>query len=281
MLSWVFHLCTINLLFADDYLILRRPVAAYLFDTYESALSAAEKKALPKNLPLKRIETDGTLGDQITRVDKFSYQGQTWSVLKENTGYSGLTEKQDYLFIKNVKTLNDTVIWDEAAPLSITEPVENGKSIANVTQGETLIRYFKQGNKIYISYFKDLIRFGYTEATHLCQLTPIEKKAGVGPVLFSNDILTLLDNRLQKANDTYARLFAQFNQITGQDKSAPIWQRSQEGGGLHCELKGIRGNRFEESNRYLLRDIEGLFLGKPVRITAADHLIQIMPRVSE
>jgi hypothetical protein len=82
------------------------------------------------------------------------------------------------------------------------------------------------------------------------------------------------------ANDAYKALFAHFNMLTKDEKTAPFWRCEQSGARIRYELSGAvtSGDQLAESTQSLAQELENVILGTPFMVRHANREIVIERR---
>jgi hypothetical protein len=246
-----------------DYLLITDPSIYSISNEYQQPLSVEEQRRFLPGSPLRIIEKEVIMGDQISRALKFSYLFETGYLLKdEKGGFTGEKNRFNRQIMNNCEVLNDTI-----------EIVKDGMRITGFQgnnrtckKGERLLRVFRGGKYYVLTLDAGNALFGWTSLEPKSSWQKSGKSpamAGGSDTLLPKTLQDRLTKRIEQANRSYEAIFSHFNGLTGNEKSIPQWQGASTPGSMTFTLSGPWRNTDEisQSTRYLRRDLETILLG--------------------
>jgi hypothetical protein len=247
-----------------DFIIVADPSVYTIFNGYQQPLSKEEASRFLPHAPLRIIEKQVVLGDQITRALKFSYRDETgYLLIDENGALVGEKNRSNRQTQNNCEVFNDTVeLLGDGMRLSPPQ----GKS-ATLKKGERLSRVFRSNNRYYV-----LAIDAAPPSYGWCALETKNawKRIGLSPAvakgsdtLLPPELKNRLVKRIEQANRSYEATFNHFNARSGDDKRIPRWQIGFTPSSITFTLNGPWNNSDElaSSTQYLKRDLETMLLG--------------------
>lgn len=265
-----------------DYYIISDPQRYTIYDQYQQPLSAADKAALAPFSPLRIVEPDVLLGDQITHALKFSLQQQIFYLLKEEGGaFSGEKGNNGRTVYRACGVVEDTV--DVVGNgMSMTEG--SGKNTA-VGRGAKLRRIFRSGRRYYIATVNERPAYGWSTLEPASAWRKGRMAAASAGGKDSGLSATIRDRilaRFATANESYKKGFSHFNTLTGDEKAIPQWRCECGGDRMHCTLSGPYkdGEQLAESSKYLAQEIENILIGTDFGVVCKNGEMVIEKRPS-
>jgi len=260
-----------------DFLIVRNIGAFSVLSRYEQPLLPEELRALPEGAPFRILELNTTLGDQVTPASRISCLNETCFLMKSDSlRFIGAQEKKDYLLLKGCTAFMDTLENGGGATARLFRDYPEKGGSFDVKKGERLIRAFQYRNHYYLVRLSRPLRAGWIALSKARGLSRPERTAAPDTTL-PDELRKKIISRLASANRAYEQYFGYFNRLTGEQKSAPQWRPSEEGGSLRFTFSG-KETLFEESTQALVRDLEGLLLGRPFEVVASRGAIAVLPK---
>lgn len=248
-----------------DYFIIADPLEYTIYNQYQQPLSSSEKSEFAPCSPLRIVDKNALLGDEITRALKFEFGRQVYFLLMDEDGkFTGEKPKPGRQSIKNCEVIGDTV---EATAGGLTVTGGSGKT-AGILKGTRLHRVFRSDVRYYIAVLQDRVTYGWSSleprsAWRTSSTGAVSETAAVDTGL-SEAVKERIKERLVSANESYKSLFSHFNSLTGDEKALPRWRWESSGGSrMRCELTGPYSNsdQLSESTRFLAQDMENLLIG--------------------
>ena len=275
------------LLFAEeraDFLVFKDPSGLNILDKYQEPLSKTGKAVLPPYGLLQIIDTAALLGDQITAAVKFSFAGNIYFVMKDGKGgFTGDKGKENRKLLKGCLLLDDTVeiLKDKAVAFSQEDPLSGRREF--LSKGEAVVRLFQYRNQYGVMLKGAKPRYGFCGPMPAGAWRKIKKAEIKAIASIAQGEFDRIVERLSSANESYRAIFGYFNKQTGDEKSIPAWAWERSTGEVRCVLKGPRfyPEELKGSTQYIVRDLENIFIGKAVAVTAQDDEILISPRKTE
>ncbi|MBN2036542.1 MAG: hypothetical protein JW768_07345 [Chitinispirillaceae bacterium] len=257
----------------DTYLLISNPSSLTIFNQYEQPIGESERGLFTAYTPLRIIEKDALLGDQISHAMRVGLYGKTYFLLHDEEGaFAG--EKKPFRppTIRNCETLGDT-IHVIGAGLKLAGP--SGTTVS-AEKGDRLVRLFRSGNRYYVACITcDRVAYGWSTLTpaRSWRADRTQRSADVtADTLFPASLRGRILARMNRANESYKELFSHFSSETGDDRAAPAWHCTHTDVSLTCRLKGPYSidDELAASTRHLKRDLEIILLGSGFWLTVAD-----------
>jgi hypothetical protein len=280
-------LCAISSLFAQtraDYMILTNPADYSISNEYQQPLSADEQRRFLPGSPLRIIEKEVIMGDQISRALKFNYLFETGYLLKdEKGGFAGEKNKSGRQVLYGCETIEDTVeIIKDGLNITGTQGAKR-----TLKKGDRLLRLFRSNGRYYARTLSggDAL-FGWTSLVPKSSWQKTGKSFAMATgsdTLLPKALQDRLMKRIEQANRSYEAVFTHFNRLSNDDKSIPRWQTTSAPSSMTLTLSGPWGNTDELSlsTRYLQRDLETMLLGTGFWLTGKKGRIIISRNTAE
>lgn len=264
-----------------EYIVIGNPAAADLYDQYEQSLSAAQKRALPRNMPFEIVEARRTMGDQITQGMRLSHLGTTWYLMLDEKGkVAGLPAEAAAVRYRGCTPSGDTLmVVLKSLPLHDRNPSGTGKTGITIAKGEKVLRLFTYGNSGFYCKPGAPMLFGWSDAPRSAFSAPDKKISSAAPDEYAG-LHERIMKRLSDANDRYDALFRFFNATSGQQKAIPHWESGREGTIYRYKLSGSVETigQLEKSTGIIVRDVDYILMGKPYTASFGDGVITVRPR---
>lgn len=256
-----------------DFLIVSNPGELSILNHFEQTISSSEKEHIfiPYS-PLRIIDRNTTLGDQITEALKFIYNEDTWYIQKNDKGnFSGALQKYQKTFL-NCEIIDDTVGLTKSIRLYEKYPSSGNSFI--IDKPSSVKRVFKYQKGYYLYSFDLPGKYGWYNGPSSVFLV---KKTAQKSNQIQDNLILRIQTRIQSVNEKYHGLFKHFNEITNQQKSIPEWIIEEDKDIIKCRLNGSSEiiNQLEQSTQYVVQDIKQLLLGKPFAVEYQNGLITI------
>jgi hypothetical protein len=273
--------CLFSLQERADFLVFKDPSGLSLLDKYQERLSKKAMAAFVPLCPLRIIDTAVLLSDQITPALKFGFKGEIFFLLKDGkSGFVGDKGATNWKSFKGCPMTGDTVeiVKDKVISFSREFPPAGGKEF--LRKGETVVRLFQVRNQYGILKQVPGARYGFSGPMPAGAWLAIKKTEVRVDVSIDAGEYHKIAERLAAANASYRAFFNRFNQITGEARSTPSWSWEKSAGEVRCVLNGpaANGEALKASTQYIARDLENIFIGKPVDVSLTDNRIFVRPR---
>ena len=268
--------CSLSAAERADFLIIEKPAALKIYNRYQQELNTAEKSRQLAFAPLRIINEQELLGDQITESihvrlgshnDYFIIKAPDGKMLNRNK--AGQIQK-----LKNCALIADSILIKKDKILALITQTEQIKLPA----GSRLIRYFKYKSRYYVYQLTPRKRYGWLRLTNNSAWEIIKQKQSVGA---DNEFLTL-DLRsdilkiFKKANRLYEQYFDFFNQKTLKHEQPPHWDVQISDNSIQALfIPDSLLNNFQTSAAFTRRQLENLLIGLPYRISMQDNRLII------
>jgi hypothetical protein len=247
-----------------DYYVITDPQRYTIYDQYQQPLSASEKMFFVPYSPLRIMEPDVMLGDQITHALKFDFRQQLYYLLKDDERkFSGEKSNAGRAVYRHCEVVEDTV---DVVGSGLVLLSGSGKSIA-VGRGARLCRIFKSGSRYYIATVNERPDYGWSPLEPRSAWRTGRKVSSPASAGSDNGLSETLKERIMvriaSANESYKTYFSRFNAFTHDEKAVPVWRCEYGGCRMRCELSGPYKNseQLSESSKYLAQEIENILVG--------------------
>jgi|GEM_PF-1206113 len=269
---------------AADYVVVSTPCSLSILNQFEQPLSAAECEALGRYPAMKILNNDATLGDQLTRAIKTEAAGRTYYLLtREGGGVEGPASVYRRIF-KGCVPAGDTmeIVKGRSMVLYRRYPADGGSWKA--AEGERLVRQFFYGGYCYVMKIGGRAEYGWCPREQPAWKKVTAAHGGAAAAASMADTLpealvARLKSRVDAANEAYRVYFRHFNELTGQQKTAPVWTRLEQENGLAWSLSNpyARTGELDESSRQLAQELAMLILGRPFRASYSGGVLRVEP----
>ena len=246
-----------------DYLIAENPSNLTIYNKYQQHISDQLRDQFVPFTPFRIVHENEILSDQITLASRVLFNHQVLFLLKnEQERYS--PENNGYIkLFKNCEIYGDTIrVLKNLRVSTFKKPKELYKKNRHnyLQEGQLCKRIFKYRNLYYVKLMSDSTVFGWT-------LLPrngweINRQSNFSFAIVPENLISRLQLRIESVNQDYENMFNYFNKKYNQEKMIPNWileiSENQIQGTLNDpSLKA----QLKNSNRYLMQDIDNIFLG--------------------
>lgn len=250
------------------FIISGKPQVYTILNKYEQSLTDSERELFRPFSPLQLINEEYTLGDEITSALKARFNGDIYFLLKDDNGKLVGGKKDPYRHtFRNCRIIEDTIriVKDRSVLLSQKYPAKGNR--VYMARNALVVRLFKHQKYYCVKYIGRKIMYGWCALSDKSAWRPVIHAKKVDTALKSELVERIIE-RIKSANEMYDQYFQRFNEITGEKKSVPKWRYTYSDESIHCTLTNPYkdSDQLEESNQYLVQDIENLLLGKPFNV---------------
>jgi hypothetical protein len=252
-----------------DYLLIDHVDKLLIYNKYQQRITHGEEKAFIPFVPIRILSDQEKLNDNYTPCMKVEVQGNVYYLIKDDkfslVGSSRLTYNR---FYNKATLLLDTAQLVEKNGHIILSPTR--EKHFSVQPYQKFIRYFQVNDWTYVSSMENPPRFGWISFSAFKEKSANEIHAT--QVVTTSKLLVKamqhVETKLNEVNSLYVTLFAQFNKLTNMKKTVPQWHSVRSETNMICILKPeMYARAFQESDQYLLRDFENIFMGTPYVVT--------------
>ncbi|MBM3264154.1 MAG: hypothetical protein FJY97_12120 [candidate division Zixibacteria bacterium] len=240
-----------------DLLLIERPLALRIYNRYQQAVTQMDAAVLRAFTPLEIVQNDAVLSDDFTHAMTVRTGGKLFHLLKD--GRNRLIDEPNagrMTTLPRCTVLSDTLRLLTGMTLFPT-PSGLGAGVS-ITTGTLVRRFYRYEERDYV---ESPGGFGWARFDAAGRGKTWEASgrnpsgASVTPEALRRDIARLLDT----TNRAMHSLFEQLNRRSGQNLTAPTWGMTFENGAIRCALADpAHIERFEQSARYLINDIDAL-----------------------
>lgn len=240
-----------------DVILAERMDLLQLYNKYQQHLTPQERASLIPFTPLRVVKDHDLLGDGFTPCVDVEIGGAPFYLVGgvEDAGRAGFLETYH-----NAVLFNDTIEVLRARALTLAS-VARPTSIP-VLKGERFLRLFQEGKRTYVRRVGLPVLYGWIALAagsgRDWQVLVPTASAGTG---LSPEVLDRIRAHLGETNEVLRKLFAFFNARTGEQKPSPHWELEGADDDVRCVLYNGRGESFQQSTQYLVRDLEDILLG--------------------
>lgn len=246
-----------------DFIIVEKPSELTIYNKYQQYISDKIQSQLVSYTPFRIVNEDELLSDQISHASRVIYNDHILFLLKdEENGYLPGNDTYIHLF-KDCKLTGDTIKILKNNSVSIFAKPEQQKYLKQhryLDQGRICIRLFKFRNLYYIAVTGDSTIYGWSYLPK--SGWEISHQNDFISVSIPDNLISRLKIRIESANQDYENYFTYFNKKFNMKRTIPYWN-------LEISNKEIIGSLndpslseiLKYSNRYLMQDIDNIFLG--------------------
>jgi hypothetical protein len=261
-----------------EYLIVEQCDQLLIYNKYQQRITQQEKKAFVPFVPLRVVESQGILNDNYTPCMKVELDGNIFYLIKNDNstligeGKLGVTQIH-----RNAILLMDTVQLVTNRSAVFISP-DHSRRIT-LPPGKKLIRYFQDGNLTYVRPLATPQRFGWARLDGMIRVMSQQgnERESHGERGLPDKTLERITMRFKELNTVLAAIFLYFNTQSNQKKAVPQWHYIQSGENVVFLLEPkLYGPRFQESDQYVLRDLENILFGTEYAMSYTPGKIEIL-----
>ncbi|MEJ2543871.1 MAG: hypothetical protein P8Y99_07365 [Calditrichaceae bacterium] len=262
-----------------DFLIVEDPSALTIYNKYQQSISDQIQNQFVPFTPFQIIEQDELLTDQISHASRVLFEDDIYFILKEDED-NYISDKNEYYgLFENCKLLGDTIKILRNNRVSIfSKPIYlyNKNQHMYLDENQNCIRIFKYKNLYYLKMPGDSTVFGWSqlprngwEVSHGSQLSLH---------VIPDNLVSRLKIRVDAANQDYENFFGYFGKKYNTENRIPYWDIEI----TDYEIQGTLNDpsfaeNLKNSNRYLMQDIDNLFLGSNFTLMYTDSTFFVKP----
>ncbi len=258
-----------------DFLIIENPAPLKIYDRYQQELSPAEKSRQIAFAPLRIINENELLGDQITASVHVRLGSRHEYFIIKNNKDQILNRKEAGKIetLKNCVIINDSIYVKKDNALTL----KTFSSPVPLAAGSRIIRIFKYKNRYYVRQTEPQKQYGWLNLKDKALWSVIKQNETLQTdrsylnAQLHSDILEIF----KKANRLYERYFDFFNREALKHEPPPRWEIQFDADSIHAVFHpDSLLNEFKESVNFTRRQLENILIGAPFRITMQNnHLI--------
>ncbi len=251
-----------------DFIIIGNPHAYLILNKYQQPLTERERKKIHPFSPFQIINKKDTLGDGLTPAEKVRFCNKIYYLQKdENDNY--ITKKSDVYFkiFKGCKILEDSIEVTRQKAILLSEKYPSQGNKQYIAKGKLIKRLFRYQNYTYVLYKNVRESFGWCSIASRSNWKPYASLSKEDYKL-TESLKSRVRAKIQSINKIYEQYFISFNKITNGLKSVPVWKCLVGSNSIKCSLSGSykKSAQMEESTRYIVHDLENMFIGKPFEV---------------
>ncbi len=266
-----------------DFLIVENPSELSIYNKYQQSISSQIQKQLALFAPFRIVEEDEVLSDQISHASRVIFDDNIYFLIKDEEGDYILDKNEYFRIFKNCKLLGDTIkVLRKRRVFIFSKPEYFDRKSKHIylDENQHCIRIFKYKNLFYVKVPGDSMIYGWTQLPRsgweLCH------ESAIMLVAIPDNLISRLKIRIDSANQDYENFFNYFNKKYDQENVIPYWNLKISNYEIHGTLNDPSlANKLKNSNRYLMQDIDNIFLGSNFVLTFSDSMFFINSRKSE
>jgi len=216
-----------------DVLIVERPRALVLFDTYQQRLGGRDASALPPFVPIMLLRAHDVMGDGFTPCAAVAIDGTTYYLQEEASGAFSTSGPAGYTAVLHGVTLRgDTVVLLGGTALRLRVPSSNEE--IRLAPGTRAFRVFESKREAYVRVASPADRFGWVALPPGTRGADWRIQPAASPVQLSDaEILLRVRNVTDGANRTLARIYRSLSPGVA---SVPAFRVSRSTREIVCDL---------------------------------------------
>jgi len=262
-----------------DFLLVENPSELTIYNKYQQSISDQFRDQLVPFTPFQIIEEDELLSDQISHASRVIFNDNIYFILKDEENNYISDDKEYFRVFKNCELIGDTIKIlrnDRVAIFSKPEYLNHKNQHTELIQNRYCSRIFKFKNLYFLKAAGDSIIYGWTQLPHDGWQVSHEIRASLNVI--PEHLVSRLKIRIDSANQDYENFFNHFNKKYNRINQIPYWNLEIS----DHKIKGILNDpslsgRLKNSNRYLMQDIDNIFLGSNFITTFSDSMFSIKP----
>ncbi|MBN1408600.1 MAG: hypothetical protein JW956_12455 [Calditrichaceae bacterium] len=262
-----------------DFLIVENPAALTIYNKYQQSISSQVQNQLSPFTPFQIIEENEMLSDQISHASRVILNGNTYFILKDEEGNFVSDETEYSKIFKNCELFGDTINIFRNNRVSIFSKPEylvNKKRHRYLEENRYCLRMFRYKNLYYLKVPGDSVVYGWTQLPQTGWEVSHETLANLEVI--PDHLISRLKIRIDAANQDYENFFSYFKKKYNVNFNIPYWHMEIS----DYEIKGILNDptladNLKYSNRYLMQDIDNIFLGSEFMFVYSDSTFYIKP----
>jgi hypothetical protein len=262
-----------------DFLIVENPSILIIYNKYQQSISNQIQKQLVSFTPFQIIEEDELLSDQISHASRVIFDNNIYFLLKNEEG-NYIPDKNEYFRIfKNCELIGDTIKvlrdnWVSIFPKP--EYLTRKSQHIYLDENRYCVRLFKYRNLFYLKVAGDSTVYGWTKLPR--NGWELMYESDITLVTIPENLISRLKIRIDSANQDYENFFSYFNKKYDKENVIPYWNLEIS----DYEIQGTLNdpslvNNLKNSNRYLIQDIDNIFLGSNFVFIFSDSSFSIKP----
>ncbi|MGA9121357.1 MAG: hypothetical protein WB699_18460 [Bacteroidota bacterium] len=251
----------------SDVLLVEHPEKLTVLNQYEQTATQKELREFQPFAPLMIVNEYAHLSDGYTRCVKVRLDNQLFYLLTEEGG--ALPGEAGVQLIRDANWIADTVRTGHS-PIAIERPAGRRTTVG---EGALIERFFESRGRAYIRPLADLTHYGWTDWNEVRSLRPVLVES-VLPRASDSTITAIVSLKIDETNSVLEQLYRMFDAQTHRALVAPRWQINSLPGTLVCDLVDSRIS-YEQSARYLAKDIENALLGTGARVDLSAQRITV------
>ena len=262
-----------------DFLVVENPAALTIYNKYQQSISDQMQNQLVPFTPFQIIEKDELLTDQISHASRVLFEDNIYFILMdEEDNY--ITDKNEYVkLFKNCELLGDTIKIIRNNRVSIFSKPEYYNRMhqhSYLEENQYCLRMFRYKNLYYLKIPGDSVIYGWTQLPRNGWEISHDSRAGLD--IIPENLLSRLKIRIDAANQDYENFFGYFNKKYNMDDKIPYWNLDVS----DYEIQGALNDpalagHLTNSNRYLMQDIDNIFLGSNFTLLYTDSTFEVKP----
>jgi hypothetical protein len=262
---------------AGDFLIVEKMDKLVIYNKYQQAPDSLERAALVSFIPMRIMAANDVLSDGFTACMKVEIHGELFYLPKDEQGsLIGYARAGFSKVFNHVSLLRDTVQILQDRAITFSLPDHSRQRFLRKT--DSYARAFRQGSSTYGALLGRRPTYGWVTLTQggegrewRIHATPRMIEAKI-----PDRIVKSVEAKLEDVNGVLKQLYRYFNDRTHQHRQAPQWHIVTSDWSIICILEPpLSGNDRLESTQKVIKDLENILLGTPLKIYSAPGRIEI------
>jgi len=262
-----------------DFLIVENPSGLIIYNKYQQNISADVLDKFNLYTPFMIINSDELLSDQISRASRVEYNNRIMFILKGEDDQYLQTDEAGYIRqFNNCTLIGDTIKIIRENRISIfprPEWFNQSKQKQYLEKDQYYIRIFRYGNLYYLKLIEDNPVYGWSQLSDK-RSWEISETIPDRPASIPEKLIFQLRVRMESANEDYENYFTYFNNKYDKSLAIPKWELHIEDDKIEMKLNNPdMAENLKNSNRYLMQDIDNIFLGSEITPVFSDSIFSI------
>ncbi len=250
-----------------NFVVAKNPLSLTIFNKYQQRLSSDQLKIFPVGIPFQILKENELLSDGYTKSIKVLYENNLYFIGKGDNRKS----PPEFLKFQNALIFYDTVEVTVSNRLFFNSRNQSQSSVY-LQKGNLLLRIFKDGQFIYAKKLTDGNQFGWIPkaGNYLEKYNSFKNKT-----VYKNGIpgflVSSVERKINVINDKIGKLYSVYNQKENKKLPLPNLRLETQGNKLICSFTNLPElNAFAGTQKYILNELETVFLGSGYKISKTD-----------
>ncbi|MFH0736669.1 MAG: hypothetical protein V1773_00970 [bacterium] len=274
LILYFFYLLPIYSQKIADFVIIEKPQNLVIYNKFKQAISGNQKQLFSSYKPYQVKKSSGLFNDGVRGYMELDVNNESYYFVKDANGdYYNKAKSGEWFFFNDKKTYYDSIIVLTNNKLLFYNMIQKKEIFLN--EGDVLIRIFEDANLFYCklvknnTYGKVNLSGGNNSFFNIIN----NKKANRAKII-SSELKEKIAAKFNESNKLFKKLYAFFNTENEKNLIAPLWVIKTNNYSIEAVLTHY-SNTFENSNKYLINQIQNIVLGTDLKVKLSANKIII------